>query len=255
MNIKFGPAGLGGVNDAISNLENFNSLGLKACEISFTYGVYLKKKDAIKIGEKAKELEILLSIHAPYWINFNSKEKIKIEASKKRILKSCESAHYLGAKRIVFHAGFYGDLKEKAFENIKSQIVELMKIIKKNKWDVELCPEVMGKKNVFGSIEEISKLAKETGCGFCIDFAHILARYDNYNFDLVKKSFPQKKWHCHFSGIIYGEKGEKKHKETETKEWKSLLKNLPKNKEIVIINESPNPLKDSVKGLKLFLNF
>ena len=64
----------------ISNLEKYSELGLKACEIAFTYGVYIKnKEDAEKIGRKARELDIELSIHAPYWINLNSKEKKKIE--------------------------------------------------------------------------------------------------------------------------------------------------------------------------------
>ncbi|MDO8516862.1 MAG: TIM barrel protein [Nanoarchaeota archaeon] len=250
--IYFGPAGLGGVNEAISNLEKYHELGLKACEIAFTYSIYLKKQDAIEIGKIAKKLGIFLSIHAPYFINLNSDDKKKIEASKKRILDSCMIAHYLGAKRVVFHSGFYGKIsKEQTYENIKKEIIEMLEEVKKNKWDVELCPEVMGKKNVFGSIEEISKLAKETKCGFCIDFAHILARYENYDFDLVKESFPQEKWQCHFSGIEYGDKGEKNHKKTSKDEWKKVLAGIPKNKDIVIINESPFPVEDSIEGLKL----
>ncbi|MEK6827093.1 MAG: endonuclease IV, partial [Nanoarchaeota archaeon] len=67
MPIKFGPAGIGPVKDAISNLEMYRKLGLKACEIAFTYGIYIKEKDAVQIGKKAKELGIKLSIHAPYW--------------------------------------------------------------------------------------------------------------------------------------------------------------------------------------------
>ena len=111
--------------------------------------------------------------------------------------------------------------------------------------------EVMGKKNVFGSIKEISRLVKETRCSFCIDFAHILARYNGYEIEQVKKYFPQKVWHCHFSGIEYGEKGEKHHKRTPEKEIKRLISILPKNKEITIINESPNPIEDSVLSLRL----
>ena len=110
MAIKFGPAGLGGVKEAIANLERYNQLGLKACEVAFTYGIYLKEDDAIKIGKIAKKLDISLSIHAPYYVNLNSDEKRKIEASKKRILGCCEIAHYLGAGRVIFHSGFYGSV-------------------------------------------------------------------------------------------------------------------------------------------------
>ncbi|MDP3758610.1 MAG: endonuclease IV, partial [Candidatus Daviesbacteria bacterium] len=87
MTIKFGPAGLGSVADAEKVLEQYKKLGFKICEIAFTYSAYIKdKKDAKRIGEKAKELGIELTIHAPYFINLNSSEKEKVEASKKRIL-------------------------------------------------------------------------------------------------------------------------------------------------------------------------
>ena len=127
-----------------------------------------------------------------------------------------------------------------------------MKIIKKEKWNVEICAETMGKINVFGSLEEISRLAKETGCGFCIDFAHVMARYGGERrFEDIAKLFPQKRWQCHFSGIIYGDKGERKHKPTPKEEWEKLLKFLKGlDKEMVIVNESPLPLEDSLIGLK-----
>jgi deoxyribonuclease IV len=252
--IIFGPSGLGPVAGAFEFLEKIKKQGILACEIAFTYGIYIKKEDAIKIGERAKELGIFLSIHAPYYINLNSEDKQKVFMSKKRILDCCEIGHYLGAKRIVFHAGFYGKTeREKAYKNIKESVVELIKEVKKNKWDVELCPEVMGKINVFGSIDEISRLVNETGCGFCIDFAHILARYGERKFEEIKEAFSVKKWHTHFSGINYGEKGEKNHIPTEKKEWGELfgfLKEL--DKEIVLICEAPDPLGDAIKGLKIW---
>jgi deoxyribonuclease-4 len=110
----------------------------------------------------------------------------------------------------------------------------------------------MGKINVFGSPEEISRLAKETGCGFCIDFAHILARDKKVDYEKIKELFPQKKWHCHFSGIVYNEKGERHHINLENEQWKKLFENLPEDKDISIICESPDTLGDSVKGLNIF---
>ena len=250
MVIKFGPAGLGSVKDAVENLERFKKLGLKACEIAFTYGVYIKKEEDMKrIGKKAKELGIELSIHAPYWINLNSKDKIKIRLSKERILKCCEVGSKMEAKVVVFHAGYYSGMgEEETYENIKRGILEMMEEIKAKGWNVKLAPETMGKISVFGSVEQISLLVKDTGCGFCIDFAHILARDKKVDYEKVKKLFKGSKWHCHFSGIEYSEKGERRHKGTSLSEWKKLLKGLPKGKDIVIINESPSPVEDSVEG-------
>ena len=86
--IKIGPIGLGSVKDSSETLKDYSKLGFKACEIAFTYGVYIKDKEvAEKIGETAKKQGIKLSIHAPYWINLNSKEKEKVEKSKERILR------------------------------------------------------------------------------------------------------------------------------------------------------------------------
>ena len=254
-NIKFGPTGIGSVKDAVSNLEAYGKLGMKAAEVLFTYGVYIKnKEDAIKIGKAAKKLGIQLSVHSQYWVNLNSKEEEKIEASKKRILKCCEVGHLLGARRVVFHPGFYSGMEsEQVAVKIREGILEMQEIVKKEKWDIELCPEVMGKVNVFGSIDEVAGLVRDTGCGFCIDLAHVLARYGKYEFDAIKKAFPQKKWHVHFSGIEYGEKGEKNHIVTPIEEWKKVLKFLKGlDKEVVLICESPDAVGDSVVGMKIW---
>jgi len=253
--IRFGPAGLGGVKEAVSNLQEYAKLGLKACEIAFTYGVYIKPgKEAEEIRDTAKKLGIELSIHAPYWINLNSKEKKKVEESKKRILDCCKIGDLLGVSYVVFHPGYYGkDNPQDTYEKIKKEILEMQKDIKKQGWKVKLAPETTGKINVFGSVDEILRLVKETKCFFTLDFAHLLARnqgkisykeiYENF------KEFPE--LHCHFSGIIFGDKGERSHKLTSDSELRKLLSVLPKNKNIVIINESPSPVVDSVKGLKI----
>ena len=252
--IKFGPAGLGTVKEAISNLEKYKSFGLEACEIAFTYGVYIKnKKDAEEIGKAAEKLGIELSIHAQYWINLNSKEREKVEKSKQRILECLKVGTWLKANRVVFHPGYYSkNDKIESYEKIKQEIIEIMKEAKEKNYTPKLCPETTGKINVFGSVEEIASLVKQTGCEFCIDFAHILAREKKIDYELIEKSFPQKKWHVHFSGIEYGEKGEKRHKRTDKDELKKLLKNLPKDRDIIIINESPEPVRDSILGLKIY---
>lgn len=253
MGIKFGPAGIGSVKEAEINLESFAKQGLKACEVAFTYQVYIKPEDAKRIGKKAKELGIALSVHAPYYVNLNSSEKAKIEATKKRILDCCRIGDALGASVVVFHPGYYlNDDREKSYQMIKKGVLEIIREKRKKGWKIEIAPETMGKINVFGSVEEISRLVRETGCSFCLDFAHILAREKKVDFEKIKKLFPEKKWHAHFSGIIYGDKGERSHRKTRTDEWRELLKNLPKNKDIVIINESPDMLNDSIEGMKIW---
>jgi len=255
MTVKFGPSGLGGIKEAIDNLEAYSKMGLTACEIAFTYGVYInQKKDALRIGDAARKLGISLSIHAPYWINLNSTDNEIIEKSKQRILKCCEVGTDLGVKKVVFHPGYYGkDGKKETYEKIKKQIIDIQTKRKEKKYTSELAPETTGKINVFGSIEEIFNLTKDTGCSFCIDFAHILAREKDYKFKEVFEKFKEfKDIHIHFSGIEVGEKGEKNHKKTSEEEIKKLVENLPKNREITIINESPSPVRDSIASLKIY---
>jgi len=256
MTIKFGPAGIGSVKDVESTFEEYHKKGIRAAEIPFTYGVYIKKKeDAEKVGNAAKKFDISLSIHAPYWINLNSKESQKIEESKQRILNSCEVAEWMGAKIVVFHAGFYGkgDI-EKTYQSIKKAIIELMKIIKEKKWKVKLGVETMGKINVFGSAEEVLRLVKETGCSFCLDFAHLYSRSlgkESYKNIYEKfKNFPN--LHCHFSGIEFGEKGERNHKKTPSEEIKKLSLAVSREKNMTIINESPSPIEDSIITIDIF---
>lgn len=252
--IKFGPAGLGPVKEAEERLEKYKELGFGVCEIAFTRGPYIKNKEDMKrIGKKAKDLGIDLTIHAPYFVNLNSTEDEKIEASKQRILKCCEIGEELGAKRVVFHPGYYGKMSpEDTYSNVKLRIQEMMDYIKEKKWKIKISAEIMGKVNVFGSPEEISQLVKDTGCDFCIDFAHTLAREKKVDYKKMEKLFPQKEWHVHFSGIVYGEKGEKHHKTTERKEWKELLENLPKDRKITIVCESPTLVEDSIEALEVW---
>jgi len=257
MVISFGPAGLGPVKEVVKNLEEYSKKGIKACEISFTYGVYIKKEEDIKaIRDAAKKFGIRLSIHSQYWVNLNSAEKEKIEMSKKRILSCCEVGEKLGVERVVFHPGYYGKCsREEAYENIKKAVQEIVDEIKRKKWKIKICAETMGKINVFGSAEEILKLVEETGCDFCLDFAHLKARSIGkmqYK-EMVEKFKKHKNWHCHFSGIVYGDKGERHHIPTPPKEIKDLLKALEevKGHDIVIVNESPSPVEDSVKSLKM----
>jgi len=254
--IFLGPAGLGGKEEAPENLEYFRQNKISACEIAFTYSVYLNNKASKEIGKLAKKLKIKLSIHAPYYINLNSAEREKVVASKDRILKCCERAHHLNASPVVFHPGYFGKLDQKTtYDNIKAEILDMQDTIKANNWKVNLAPETMGKISVFGSLDEILNLVKETRCSFCIDFAHLRARnLGKIDYpEIFKKLKPFKDIHCHFSGINFGPKGERNHIPTETKYIKELAQHILKSKiNTTIINESPNPIKDTLKTINVF---
>lgn len=241
-------------------IKRIRELGLNALEIEFVRKVYLKNEVAKKIGKFAKDLEVKLSVHAPYFINLCSQEKSKLEASKKRILDSVERAYYMDAYIVVFHPGYYGKLsKEQAYEKVKKACIDLREKIRNNGWDsVLLGLETTGRIKQFGSLEENIKISKEVrGCVPVIDFAHIFARKGGkINFkevlDKVKK-LKLKILHTHFSGIEFSlakEGGnEKKHLnliEGAKPDYKPLIKEIKKGVNITLISESPNLEKDAL---------
>lgn len=251
MKILLGVAGTSGLGYP-KGLEKCKELSLDALEVEFTYGVNISNKTASEIGELAKRLNIKLSIHCPYYINLASIDDKKISASVTRILDSCERGSYLKARCIVFHPAFYGKYSEKeCYEIVKEKIIEMNEKIKEKKWDVVLCPETTGKKSQFGSLDELVKLSKETKCGICVDFAHLLARDGKVDYDEVLTKIKNIEVTGHFSGIEYSEKGERRHILTKEKDIEKLLKALKKYKiNITIINESPDPFGDCVKSKK-----
>jgi len=226
-----------------------------AGEVEFVRQIYLTNEKAKILGQAANWKNFDLSIHAPYFINLNSEKKDIVHASKERILSSCERAHNMGAKNVVFHPGYYGERgKLETYENIKQRILEMQEVITEKKWNVKLCPETMGKINVFGSWEETKELVKQTGCGFCMDFAHMKARnFGDIDFeDYVKELKEYEHVHCHYSGIEWNKGGEKKHLVIDFKEALKLFALLKEYKiNCTIINESADPFGDAVKLAKL----
>lgn len=247
--IRIGPAGSAGLGNE-KGMEKVHDLGLNAMEIEFTYGVRISSAQARRLGKLATDLDVLLSVHCPYYINLASREKTKIAASKKRILESCDRAHFLGARFVVFHAGFYQDRgKKDTYNIIKDGIEDINRTIEKNKWDVVLAPEITGKRSQFGDLDELLNLRKDLGIELCVDFAHILARDGRIDYNSIFDKLKGIDYvHAHFSGIEYTEKGEKRHVITEKKFIIPLVeKILERNIDITIINESPDPIGDSIK--------
>lgn len=256
MKILFGPGGVG--SPAVTGLKHLDKLGLEAAEIEFTYGVNFTNEYAAEVGKVASALNISLSVHAPYYINLASEDLVKRKASVKRIIDSCERAHYLGAKFVIFHPAFYGKMSlDEVYSIVKESILEMQEVISKNKWNVVLCPETAGKKTSFGGLDELLKLSKETSCGVCVDFAHLRARNNGIvDYDKaceILKKFDSSKITSHFSGIEFTDKGEKNHIPTDSKEAKALITALIKHKiSIRMINESPVNVEDSLMCQRIY---
>ena len=81
MEIRFGPAG-NPINFFKSPLSKdrlnapvwCKSVGLNANERQMTYGARMKQEDAIRFGKLAKEHDVALSVHGPYYVVLTSKK-------------------------------------------------------------------------------------------------------------------------------------------------------------------------------------
>lgn len=251
--IYLGPIGVPTISrDSTSAADDLIRLGLNAWEVNFTHGVKMSLETAKRIGEESKKL--LLSIHAPYYINFCNPEQIA--NSRRQILESVERAKVMDAKMVGFHAGYYGDLDK---EEASKMILNACQEMGKNLGDVKLALETTGKHSQWGTLEEIIELCKKLrSCTPLVDFAHIYAR-SNGKIDYAEvfdklKILKLKHLHCHFSNLTYTAKGERYHIPIDhNPDFLPLAKEILKRKlDITIISESPILEQDALKMKHIF---
>jgi len=264
--LRFGTAGIPlstPKRSTIDGIIHVRNLGLDAMELEFVRGINLKPELAKKIKYVAKKHDVLLTAHAPYYINLNASEKAKVEASKKRIIQSAERLYQAGGWSVVFHAGYY--MKQdpaKVYNRIRDALREIERELMDRGIKVWLRPELTGKPTQFGDLKEIVKLSEELEMVLpTIDFAHAHAR-NRGKCNSIEEwremlSFIEDRlgrealdnMHIHMSGIEYTEKGEKRHlplRESDMR-WEDLLKVLKEFRvKGVVISESPNIEEDAL---------
>ena len=256
--LKFGTAGIPfstKKRNTLNGIKQVSNLGLNAMELEFVHSVNISKEKAPEVKKISKENNVFLSCHGSYYINLNSSEKSKVEASKKRILDAARILDLCGGKWLTFHAGYYmKENKDKVYLKIKNSLKEIIKDMKNENLNIMLRPELTGKETQFGDLNELLKLSQEIEIMPCYDFSHLHARYNGkYNtkeeFNEVFKKIEKflgkeglKNMHVHLSGINYGEKGEKNHlmlKDSDMN-YKDLLKTFKEfNIKGAVICESP----------------
>jgi len=272
--LRFGPAGMPLALKGKKLPEGIAytaKIGLGAFEVEFVQGVRIRKEDAIEAARVAKEKDILLSCHGPYFVNCCSPEKEKQETSKRNLLEALRAAHLLGAKIVVFHPGFYqGQKPEVARDNAVRVLKEVIEKMKDEKLDVLLGAETTGKPSQYGSLDEVLELCKILGTKYIrpvIDYGHISSREngmikgkEQYEtiFKKIKDALGKEGLeglHCHFSEQEYSEKGEKRHVPLGTNNHppvKPLMDLIRQNKyRFTIISESPLLEEDALTMKKM----
>jgi len=272
--LLFGTAGVplsAPISTTLAALDHIRALGLDCLEVEFVKGAKMGNETAALIGKKAAELDIRLSVHAPYYINLNSKEHGTRLASQEHLLSSARLARILGARSLVFHCGYYGhETPETTFQNIKAALRNVVSSLKSEGNPVILRPETMGKKTQFGSLDEVLALCREVeGLLPCIDFSHLHAREASENsyryFGHVLRKAEKKlgkavtsDMHIHIAGILYGDRGEIKHLDLQKSDFNfdALLKALQDEGAAgMVICESPNLEGDALMLKDLYQSF
>lgn len=274
--IRFGPSGNcdlfydQGYKTSLDAPQWLKNRGLNAYEYAFNRGVKISDFLAQTLGEKCKEHNVEISVHAPYYINLANPDDEMVKKSFEYILQSLKYLKIMQGKRCVFHPGTCGKLpREQAFELLKQNTKILVELIKQKGFsDMLICPETMGKSAQLGTYKEIAEI-----CSYAdflvptLDFGHINALtqgslkteqdfeqiieylIDKLGYDKVKNI------HIHFSKIMYGDKGEIKHLTFEDTEYgpefEPLAKVIKKYKlEPFIICESRGTQAEDASEMK-----
>lgn len=153
------------------------SLDLDWIELQNTYGVKMPQEQAILYSELAKQCNIGISIHAPYYITLASADNDVVERSIERIRQCVALCEKLKCSRIIFHPGYFpGSSEEDRKAAVKRIILALKNLRNDIPSNINLYPETAGKKSQIGSIEEIIQICNEIAYAIpCIDWAHLHA--------------------------------------------------------------------------------
>lgn len=226
--IRFGPAGncdafYAAGYKATTQIPTFlNKIGLNAYEIQCGRGVRMNEKAAKELGERAKEFDIRLSVHAPYYISMSGVEEEKRLKSIEYILQSARLADQTGAERVILHTGSCSKItREYALELAIDTMKKALDALRYESHDhILICPETMGKINQLGTLEEVLTLcALDEQLLPAIDFGHLNARTNgslqteadfSKLFDRMEDVLGYERtkyFHSHFSKIEFTEKG------------------------------------------------
>lgn len=232
MSALFGPAGNSesflemGYKHSTDVPEYLLKMGLDAFEYQCGRGVNIGLDKSKILGEKFKEKNLRISLHAPYYISMSSIEEEKRLNSVNYILASAKAVDAMGGDRIVVHTGSCGKISREEALTLATDTMKIALNALDNEGlsHIHICPETMGKVNQLGTLDEVMALCQiDERLIPCIDFGHLNARdlgiikgYDDYEniLNTIENSLGSERlkiFHSHFSKIEYTTGGEKRH--------------------------------------------
>lgn len=209
----------------IGGIIRLAELGLDALELGWVRSVRVSEKTCQAILETANDQDVVISVHAPYFINLNADE-VEWPKSRQRLMDAAYFGNLAGATDIIFHPGsYFGEEPQAVLPLAIDRLGGCLAELRADGNPVVLRPETMGKGAMLGSLEDTLEMSLAIpGVQPCLDFAHLHARpgdgskntyaewariveaYGNALGDTALRNL-----HIHLSGIEYSEKGEQNH--------------------------------------------
>lgn len=217
--LRFGPSGVplcckGGLRDGIEDVRN---LGLDAMEVQVRAEGSMDGLPAL--CQLARDLDVQLSVHAPYYMELTSPGRAALEPSMENVKWSAMVAQELDAVLVVTQVGLYAGGKKQTLENAVRNVRKARDWFRKTGIKPKLGLETSGKQRVFGSLDEILAVCKRVnGVVPVLNFAHIHARergslkrkgdFEDV-FQRVRKVVGGRTFYARFSGVEHrdGDKG------------------------------------------------
>ncbi len=227
--VRFGPGGNSMSfakkkfpDDLPAYLKN---LSLDCYEIECGRGVRIAQATYDRLPAIAADNDIVITLHAPYFISLSSENEETRLKSVDYIMDSMRAADRLGAKKVVVHSGSCAKMpRETAVGLAKDTLSRALDVMKGEGIKAVLCPETMGKINQLGTLSEVLELCTlDESMLPCVDFGHLNARtlggiktisdYEAMLTEIENKLGYDRlsQMHVHFSKIEYTAGGEKRH--------------------------------------------
>ena len=179
--------------------------------VSLTSGVAADYGELEELGALARDLDIELSLHAPYYMDLADVDHLA--------QKSMDSVRWGGlladamqARIVSTHLGLYGSLAPaEALQRVTANLKTVRDWWRSLKLRPLLGIESSGRQEVIGSLEELLALAKAVkGVVPVLNFAHAHARSNGALrqpsdfravMEVIAKLVPDGRLHTHFSGV------------------------------------------------------
>ena len=272
----FGPGGnsdafrLAGYKSTVDAPKFVKSIGLDAYEYEAGNGLSASPSVLSAIGREARENNIKMSFHTPYFISLSGVVEEKRLNSINYIRQSLDAANLLGAGTIVVHSGSAAKIsRDEAMRLAGDTLVKTLSQV--DTYGIKIGLETMGKINQLGTLDEVLELCRiDSAFVPVVDFGHLNARdlggvfvtADDYLrvFDKIDRALGAEvacNLHCHFSKIEWTGSGEKRHLTFEDNlygpNFEPLVETIYKNNLTpTIICESAGTQSDDALAMKKY---